>query len=82
MSTQSPHQDRSAARDWSVVSEQSLTRLVAPVQFLGFWSAVLLPMALFPMLFSGVAGEHLAPFTALVVANVVALVVGRDYNSD
>ena len=82
MSTQSTHQDRPAARDRSVVSEQVLDRLVAPVQFLGFWSAVLLPMALFPMLLSGVASEHLAPFTALVAANVLALVVGRDYNSD
>lgn len=82
MSTQSTRQDRPAARDRSIVSEHALDRLATPVQFVGFWSAVLLPLALFPMLLSGVASEHLVPFTALVAANVIALVVGRDYNDD
>jgi ABC-type uncharacterized transport system permease subunit len=82
MSTQSTHQDRSAARDGGIVSERTLESLAVPVQFVGFWSAVVLPLALFPMLVSGVASEHLVPFTALVAANLLALVVGRDYNSD
>ena len=82
MSTRSTHQDRPAARDRSIAADQTPRTLVASAQFVGFWSAVLLPLALFPMLLSGVAGEHLVPYTALVVANVVALVVGRDYNSD
>ncbi|MFB6178846.1 MAG: hypothetical protein ABEI77_03870 [Halorientalis sp.] len=82
MSTQSTHSDRPAARNWRLVPDQFLSTLVAPVQFIGFWSAILLPLALFPLLVSGVAGEHLVPYTALVVANVLALVVGRGYESD
>jgi len=82
MSTQSTHQDRPAGREKGIVSEQAFSTLVAPVQFAGFWSAVVLPLALFPMLLSGLAAEHLVPFTALVAVNVLALVIGRDYNSD
>lgn len=81
MSTESTRQD-SVARDRRLVSELSRERLVAPVRFVGFWSAVLLPLALFPMLLSGIASQHLVPYTALVAVNLVALVVGRDYNSD
>ena len=81
MSTQSAHQDRAAAHDRSAIAQQ-LRMLFRPVQFVGFWSAVVLPLVLFPLLLSGLASQHLLPFTALLTANVFGLVVGRDYNRE
>jgi hypothetical protein len=52
------------------------------VQFAGFWTAVLLPFVTAPMLATGLASEHMVAFVALVAANLVALVLGRDYNAD
>jgi ABC-type uncharacterized transport system permease subunit len=80
MSTQNAHQDRHAPEESR--SALSLHTLAAPVRFVGFWSAIVLPLALFPMLLSGLASEHLLPFAALVTVNLVALVVGRDYHRD
>lgn len=55
---------------------------LAPIRFAGFWSAVLLPMVLAPLLFSGVASQHLLQFTGLLALNVVAAIAGRNYRSD
>jgi VIT1/CCC1 family predicted Fe2+/Mn2+ transporter len=56
--------------------------LVASVQFLGFWSAVLLPLVLFPMLVTGAAAANVPAFAGLLAANLLALVLGREHNRD
>lgn len=79
MSTSTAHQEEPVAPTSNVLRDPVRT-LLAPVQFAGFWSAVLLPLVLFPMLLSGAASEHVVPFVALVATNLVALVAGRNYN--
>jgi hypothetical protein len=81
MSTGSAHSDRSTPAQRRSIA-QPLALLYRPVQFVGFWTAILLPFVTFPMVATGVAGEHLVPFAALVVANLVALVLGRGYKAD
>jgi hypothetical protein len=82
MSTTNPTPDRPATPNWTALAERSISTLLTPVQFAGFWTAVLLPFVLFPMLVSGMASEQLVPFVALLATNLVALVLGRDYNRD
>lgn len=81
MSTGSAHSERSTSAHRKLTT-QPLSVIYTPVQFVGFWTAVLLPFVTFPMVATGVASEHLVPFVALVVANVVALVLGRGYKAD
>jgi len=64
------------------IRDEPLSVLYAPVQFAGFWTAVLLPFVTAPMLATGLASEHMVAFAALIVANLVALVLGRGYNAD
>jgi hypothetical protein len=52
------------------------------VRATGFWSAVAIPFVLIGMLGTGSVDQHTALFVALVVANVFALRLGRDYNRD
>lgn len=55
--------------------------LKAPVQFLSFWAAIVLPFAHVALLANGLDGlGTIATFSALLVANVVALYVGHGYN--
>jgi len=54
--------------------------LELPVRFVGFWTAVLGPFVLLAFLASGVAQQSPLLLTALLCANVVGLVVGRNYN--
>ena len=81
MSTGPAHSDRSTPARRKLTTDP-LGVLYTPVQFVGFWTAVLLPFVTFPMVATGAASEHLVPFVALVVANLVALVLGRDYNAE
>lgn len=80
MSTQSTS-TIDALADWTARRETG-RKLLAPLRCLGFWSAVVLPLVLFPMLVTGLAGESVSLFAALVVANVAGAVLGRDYNRD
>lgn len=61
------------------------TRLVdyapAPLRFAGFWAAVTLPFLHTPLLLSGIdSPSKAAAYAGLVALNVVALVVGHQYN--
>jgi len=80
MSITNPAPDHHAP-NWTTLAHRSLSTLFTPVQFVGFWTAVLLPFVLFPMLVTGMASQQFVPFVALLGINVVALVIGRDYNS-
>jgi len=59
------------------------TLAVRPVQFIGFWTAVLAPLA-YPMLLgSGLDGRPLLLLlTGVFFANVLGLIVGRGYRAD
>jgi hypothetical protein len=52
---------------------------VRSARFAGFWSAVVLPFALFGLAATGSATDNAMAFSALLVANMVALVLGRQY---
>ena len=75
------HRNR-PARSWHRLVEAPLRTVLAPVQFVGFWSAVVLPLVLVPMLLTGAANRSPLLFAAIVVVNVLAAVTGRNYNSE
>jgi len=81
MSITNPAPDHHAP-NWTTLAHRSLSTLFTPVQFVGFWTAVLLPFVTLPMVATGAAGEHIVPFAALLAANLVAVVLGRGYNAD
>ena len=56
--------------------------LVAPVRAAAFWAAVCLPPIQLSLLATGLDGGDAALFGALLLANVVALVLGRDYKRE
>lgn len=64
--------------------EQFTHYLRGPVQALAFWAAIAIPFAYLPILTTGFEGgtSPLWTFAALVVANVVALVIGHGYGRD
>jgi len=59
---------------------QSLRGVIEPVRAVGFWSAVVLPFAVIGLLAAGFAQQFPLLLGVLLVANVAALVLGRDYN--
>lgn len=58
---------------------QSLRLLGLPARFAGFWTAVVVPFVLLGMIASGAAHQSPLVMTGLLAANVVGLVLGRDY---
>jgi hypothetical protein len=50
-----------------------------PVKFIGFWTAVFVPFVLLALIASGAVLQAPQLFAALLGANLVGLVVGRDY---
>jgi predicted permease len=50
-----------------------------PVRFVGFWTAVIMPFVLLSLTVIGTTQQSPALLTALLVANVAGLVVGKDY---
>lgn len=53
--------------------------LVPPVQFLGFWMAVIAPFVLLGLIVAGGAAQSPLTMTGVLAANVVGLVLGNDY---
>ena len=56
--------------------------LVGSARFAGFWSAVVLPFALLGLVASGTATQQPAMVGAILLVNLLALRLGRDYNQD
>lgn len=80
MSSSSPVQ---LPTDSVPTSSINLRSLVArPVQFLGFWTGVLAPLAYLPLLMSGLDGQTVLLLVAVFFVNVLGLVFGRDYRAD
>jgi len=55
-------------------------RAHAALQSVGFWAAVGIPFATVGLLVAGLADQFPMLFGCLLVANVVALVVGQDHH--
>jgi len=59
------------------------TLAVRPVQFIGFWTAIVAPLAYPALLMSGLDGRTLLLLlTGVFFANVLGLIVGRGYRAD
>jgi hypothetical protein len=63
------------------VDSQALqSTIVTPFRFVGFWSAIVLPFAYIPLLFTDLQGPTLTAFLVMLALHVVAIVAGREYN--
>ncbi|MFB6164419.1 MAG: hypothetical protein ABEJ31_04615 [Haloarculaceae archaeon] len=71
MSTSPAPEDRTVASHWHTITR--------PVAFVGFWSAVAIPLVLVAMLATGAANNQITTFLGLLALNGAALVAGRDY---
>ncbi|MBX0322326.1 hypothetical protein EGH21_04690 [Halomicroarcula sp. F13] len=81
MSSVSPFQSPTEALPEKSVDFRTLA--FRPVQFLAFWTAVLAPLAYPALLLSGLDGQTLLVLlTGVFLANVLGLVLGRDYRAD
>lgn len=57
--------------------------LIAPLELLGFWSAIVLPALYLPLLFAGLdSTAELVAFLFLLGLHVVALVVGHSHGTE
>ena len=63
--------------DLQSAAESTLRTLAIPVQFTGFWSAVVLPLLYVPV-FGGYAGDQSA-LAVLLVVHALALICGHDH---
>ena len=78
MSSASPFQSPTDVLPSGTVDFRTL--VVRPIQFVGFWTAVVAPLA-YPALFvSGPDGWSL--LIGVFFANVLGLIVGRGYRAD
>jgi hypothetical protein len=53
--------------------------LRSPVQWIGFWTAVVLPFLLIGLVAAGVATQYPLAVVGLAATNVAAIVAGKDY---
>ena len=74
MSSASKHSDLPRAGAASLRAS-----IVPPVQFLGFWTAVVVPFVLLGLVVTGAALQQPLVSSALLTANVVGLLLGRSY---
>jgi hypothetical protein len=54
--------------------------IVRPVQFLGFWTAVVSPFVLAGLVVTGLATQHPNAMAGLLAASVTGIVLGNTYN--
>jgi len=81
MSSASPFRSPTDALTSGSVDFRTLA--VRPVQFIGFWTAVVAPLAYLTLLMSGLDGRSLLLLlTGVFFANVLGLIVGRGYRAD
>lgn len=80
MSSASPFESESGGQVRRRFTVQPLQNVCLPViQFVGFWTAVLLPFVLVSLLATGVAAQSPPLVAALLGCNVAGLVLGRNY---
>lgn len=81
MSSASPVHSDTAASTLQRIGVAPLRRLVRPaVEFIGFWTAVLLPFVLLALVASGLAPQYPELVGGLVVGNLAGLGLGQGYN--
>ena len=69
-----------ATRTRPTMGTGALWRWTLPaIRQAGFWLAVLLPVAYFPLLIDGLEGPRLGVFLVLAVINLLAVVLGADH---
>jgi len=56
------------------------TSIVHPVQFLGFWTAVVSPFVLAGLVVTGLATQHPQVMAGVLGANVAGIVLGNRHN--
>jgi len=67
-----------ASNQW--LSVQSLqSALEPPIQFVGFWTAVLIPFVLLALVASGVAQQSPLLLAGLLATDIFGLVLGKGY---
>jgi hypothetical protein len=72
----------SATADRLADAQPLQSTALLPLRALGFWAAVVLPFVVLTLAATGYAAENAATFSLLLCANVVGLVLGRDYNAE
>jgi hypothetical protein len=65
--------------DGEAVASALRYSVIDPLRALSFWTAVLLPLAYLPLVTNGLTTGETSVLLALVVANVVALVLGHGH---
>lgn len=60
--------------------ERSRELLVVPLRFVGFWASVSMPFLYLPLLAGGLEANELYVFVGLLLLNVLAFIVGHEYN--
>lgn len=80
MSSASPTRVDQLRQSVGVDAKTLQSTIAAPFRFVGFWSAVVLPFAYLPLLFTDLQGATLTAFLALLAVHIVSIVVGRKYN--
>ncbi len=76
-----PRSSQEAESQRNSRSRRVVSSLKEPLQFLSFWTAIALPFVHVPLLLQGLDGPHVtAAFLSLLVANLLALYVGHEYN--
>jgi hypothetical protein len=63
-------------------ARSALDTAAKPFQFVGFWSAVLLPSVYVPILLGGFAAEQSTTFGLLLAVHALALAAGHGYRND
>ena len=81
MSSASPFRSESAAEIRQWIPARALEHVLrSPVQFVGFWAAVVLPFVLVALVATGHATQQPAVAGGLVAGNLLGLLLGRGYN--
>ncbi|WP_210423537.1 hypothetical protein [Halorussus marinus] len=70
-----------SAVDLPASPADALGSIAAPFEFVGFWSAVALPLAYVPVL-SGAVPSGRSTLAVLVAVHALALLAGHDYRRD
>jgi hypothetical protein len=78
MSSASPFRTDPVAFDSLI---ESLDRALKPVQFLGFWTAIVAPFVILALIADNTAQSSPALLAGLLTLNVVGIVLGRGYNT-
>lgn len=76
--TMSSISKRSAVRQTGIASLRAT--LLSPIQFLGFWVAVVAPFVFLGLVVTGVAVRFPLAMLGVLASNVVGLVLGSGYN--